>query len=171
MLTHCIRQGLRAILQLHSGLQRGKKDQIGMAESMIAEHVSGPSQFAYDIRPPIHVAPDEKKCCPDIVSGKNFQQTKSVRIVGTIVISQRQLLGSRLQPSERPAIPLPGWGHRLVAGNNGRCHNTSPEGEATHSAAIVNRFSVPLRLCGENRGYSSLNCARRSAGISCHAKP
>ena len=171
MLSHRIAQRLLAISQLHPGLSRGSKNQIGMAEGMIRDHVPSPHQFERDIRPLPHKAPDDEKCCLHILPGKNLQQTQSVRVVGTIVVSQRQLLGSTLDPSKRSPKPLPRRRLGLIAHSNRRYSNTSPQGEATHDAAIVNCFSVPLGLCGENGGYYSLNCAQSSAGISCHAKP
>ncbi len=93
MLSHRIRQRLLAISQLHSRLARRSKDQIGMAKSMIADDMPSPRQLARDIGSLFHVAPDEKKCRLYVVSGKNFEQTKSVRIVRTVVVGQCELPG------------------------------------------------------------------------------
>jgi len=171
MLSRGICQCQLAILQLHPSLHRGSKNQIGMAEGMIADGVPGSHQLAHEVRPPIHVPPDEKKCCAHVVPGKNVQHMQSVRVVGAIVVSQRQLPGPRFESGKGSAIPLPGRCHGLIANCTGCDGNTNRKGGATHNAAIVNCFSAPLCLRSENRGYSSLNCARRSGGISCHAKP
>ena len=49
MLPHRIRQRLLAISQLHLGLPRRSKDQIGMAKSMIADDMPRTHQLARDI--------------------------------------------------------------------------------------------------------------------------
>ena len=147
MLSHRIHQGQLAIPQLHRGLARRSKDQIRMAESMIANHVSCLNQLTCDIRPLLHVAPDQKKCCLHVVPGQNLQQTQRVWVVRTIVESQRQLPGSPLQPGKSPTTPLPGRRHRLVASRDGRCcYETRADDEATHNVAIVNCFSASVTL-------------------------
>src|SRR5208282_6669825 len=122
--------------------------------SMIADNMSSLRQLTHDVRPLPDVASDKKKSCSHIVPGKNFQQTKSVRVVGAIVISQRQLPGSSLQSGKRPPIPLPPRRHGLIARRNSRDGKTGPEGKPTHNAAIVNRFSVPrYQRCWHLRCY------------------
>src|ERR1700732_4573423 len=98
-----------------------------MAESMVADHVPGLSQLAHDIRPLLHVAPDKKKRCLHIMLGKGFEQAKRMRVIRTIVVSQRQLPASRFESGKRLPIPLPPRSHRLVAESNRRYRNTSPE--------------------------------------------
>ncbi len=65
---------------------------------MVSNHVSGLYQFANDVRSLLHVAADQEKCCVDIVPGQHFQQAQGVRIVGPVIVSERQLF-RRPRPS------------------------------------------------------------------------
>jgi hypothetical protein len=147
MRSRRIRQDLLTILQLRLRLARRRKDQIRMAESMIANNVSCPHQLEGDIRPLLDIAPDQKKCCLHVVSSQNLQQTQGVWVVRTIVESQRQLPGSPLQPGKSPTIPLPGRSHGLVASRDSRGRSeTCADDQATHNVAIVNCFSASVTL-------------------------
>src|SRR5271155_133632 len=115
-----------------------------MAESMIANHVSSPHHLAHDIRPLLYVAPNEKKRCLHVVPREHVEQMQRVRVVRTIVESQSQLLGSRLEPGKSPAIPLPTRPHTLIPSNNRGHSSTSSDDQAAQHVAIVNCFSVPL---------------------------
>ena len=69
-----------------------------MGEGMVSDHVSGFHQFANDVRPLLHVAADQEKCGVNIVPGQDFQQAQGVRIVGPVIVSERQLFRPRPSP-------------------------------------------------------------------------
>ncbi len=58
MLSQRVSQGLLAIPQLHPGRVRGGEDQIGMAKSMVADHVPRPYHFPCEIGTLLHKAPN-----------------------------------------------------------------------------------------------------------------
>ena len=86
-----------------------------MIEGMVPDHMPGFHQLANNIRTLLRVAADQEKCGVDIVPGKDFQQAQGMRIVGPVVISERQLLRPAAQPGEGTAEPLPGRRHGLIA--------------------------------------------------------
>src|ERR1700733_5224522 len=114
-----------------------------MAKSMIANHVASASQLACNVWPLFHKAANKKKCRLHIVLGEYFQQTKSMRIVGTIVVSQGQLFGLGLQPGERFSIPLATWGHALVARSDSCRSKTCTEDETTRQCHDADRGTRP----------------------------
>ena len=90
---------------------------------MVPDHVSGLHQFTNNVGALLDVTADQKKCGMNIMPGQDFQQTQSMRIVGAVIVSERQLFLAALQPGERPSEQLPGWRHGLVAhgGSGGDC--------------------------------------------------
>src|SRR3954466_9824776 len=116
-----------------------------MSKSVVSDHMPSFHQFANDVGTLLHVAADKEKCGLNIVPSQDFQEALSVRIVGTVVESERQLLGSAGQPSESPAKPLPRRGHRLIARGTSSSDCSSGKDTAVHVAAIVNageRFQI-----------------------------
>src|SRR5205809_7885459 len=65
-----------------------------------------------------------------------------MRVIGAIVIRERQLLRSAPQPSERPSIPLPGWSHRLVCSSCDCC--SSGKSEAQHGDILIGSLQLPI---------------------------
>src|ERR1700724_3186988 len=112
-----------------------------MVERVIANHVSGAYQLARNVWPLFHIATNKKKCRLHIVLGEHFQQTKSMRVVGTVVVSQGQLFGLRLQPGEGSSVPLPPRRHALVAPRDSGRSKTRTEDEATRKFHDTNRVS------------------------------
>ena len=74
---------------------------------MIAHNVASLNNFAGDVRTLLHIAPDQKKSCLHAMPGENFQQSQSVRIIGAVVVGQRNLPRAARQSSESSPIPLP----------------------------------------------------------------
>ena len=48
-------------------------------------------QFTNNVRALLDVTADQEKCGVNIVPGQDFQQTQSMRIVGPVIVSERQL--------------------------------------------------------------------------------
>ena len=80
-----------------------------MSEGVVPDHMSGLHQFANDVRPLLHIASDQKKRGVNIVPGQNVQQAQGVRIVGPIIVGERQLLRSAAQSGE-------GWPNHCPVG-------------------------------------------------------
>src|SRR5438046_10657118 len=68
-----------------------------------------------------------------------------MRVIGAIVIRERQLLRSAPQPSERPSIPLPGWSHRLVSSSCDCC--SGGKSEAEHEDILIGSLQLPMDSC------------------------
>ena len=103
---------------------------------MVADNVSGPENFAGDLRTLLHIASDQKKSRMHIMPGEDFQQAQRVSIIGTVVVRQRNLSRPARQSRERFSIPLPRRRHRLVTGGDrGRGGNGS-QGEREHEGIV-----------------------------------
>jgi hypothetical protein len=138
MLANRILQCRAAFGELPPDFSLAFKNQQGMRESMIADNVAGLDNLAHDIRTLSHVASDQKKSCLHAMLGESFEQAQRVRIVGTIVISQRQLPRARSQSYESSSIPLPGRRHGLITrSSSGRSRDGTGQSKAKH-ARIVN---------------------------------
>ena len=108
-------QSAITIFELRLEFLRTLESQQRMSEGVVSDDVSGFHQFANDVWTLLHVAPDQKKCGVNIVPRQYFQQAQSMRIVGTVIVSKRQLLRSAAQPGKCTAKPLPGRRHGLIA--------------------------------------------------------
>src|SRR5258705_8167381 len=86
-----------------------------MGEGVVSDNMSSLHQFTNDVRPLLHVAPDQKKRCVKIVPGQHVQQALGMGVVGPVIVSKRQLLGLAAWPGEGTAKPLAGRRQRLVA--------------------------------------------------------
>src|SRR5258708_30637446 len=86
-----------------------------MGEGVVSDNMSSLHQFANDVRPLLHVAPDQKKRGVKIVAGQHVQQALGMGVVGSVIVRKRQLLGLAAWPGEGTAKPLAGRRHRLVA--------------------------------------------------------
>ena len=86
-----------------------------MGQCVIANHVSGSHEFAHDVGALFCIASDHKVRCFRVVASENFQQTKLRGIVGSIVISESELLCSGRETGEGAAVPLARRRHRLIA--------------------------------------------------------
>src|SRR4029077_15866049 len=100
-----------------------------MGEGVVSDNMSSPHQFTNDVRPLLHVAPDQKKRCMNIVPGQHVQQALGMGVFGPVIVSKRQLLGLAAWPGEGTAKPLAGRRHRLVArGGSGGSSGSGGEG-------------------------------------------
>jgi len=109
-----------------------------MAEGVIADSMTRPHQLAHDVRPLSYETANDKKRRPHIMLGQNVQQTQRVRIIGAIVVCERQLLGPMAEPGEGAPVPLPRGRHSLVT--SGRCcPGTRDSGQDIEHEGIVNR--------------------------------
>ena len=99
-----------------------------MREGVVANNVSRSGDRARNVRPLLHVASDQEKRGMHPVPRQQFQQAQRVRIVGAIVVSQRDLPRAARQSRERPAIPLTRRRHGLIARSR-RCHGGSCPGD------------------------------------------
>ena len=97
------------------------EDQKRMGEGVIADDVAGFDDFAGEFRTLLDVASDQKKSRLYAVFGEDFEQAQRVRVVGAVVIGQRDLARAARQAGESFAQPLSGRGHGLVAGGNRGC--------------------------------------------------
>ena len=88
----CISQRALTIFELCSEFAPTPESEQGMSKGVVPDHMSGFHQFANNVGTLLHVTSDEEKCGVNIVPGQDIQQALSMRIVGTVVISERQLL-------------------------------------------------------------------------------
>ena len=77
-----------------------------MSEGVVADDVAGLDDFADDFRTLLDVASDQKKSCVHVVLGEDFQQAQGVRIVGAVVVGERDLARAARQSGEGLPIPL-----------------------------------------------------------------
>ena len=128
MLASGVTQSLIAMLQLGARFRSRGENQIGMREGVIANDVSCLNQLSHNVGPLLHVLADSKESSAYVLFGQDIEQAQGMRIIGTIVVSKRNLFRSRLQSNKGLSIPLAGGSHRLVArGARGR---DSTQGEA-----------------------------------------
>ena len=113
-----------------------------MREGMIADNVAGLDNLAHDVRTLLHVASNQKKSCVNPVPGEDLQQTQGVRIVGAVVVSQRNLARSARQSRESASIPLPRRRHGLITRrSSSRSRDGTGQSKPKH-AGIVNGLIV-----------------------------
>jgi len=62
-----------------------------MSEGVIADDVAGSNDFAGEIGTLLDVASDKKESCANIVFREDFEQVRSVRVVGAIVVGESDL--------------------------------------------------------------------------------
>jgi len=74
---------------------------------VVPNHVSQVDELAHNIAPLGDVAADEKERSLDAVSGKNLQEAERVRVVGTIIVGERQLARTTPKTNQASPIPLP----------------------------------------------------------------
>ena len=92
VLAYRIGQGTRASFKLSSYLACGLEGKQGMRERVIPNYVPSLCHLARDVRPLLHKASDQEKRSADIVPCQNLQQAQRVRIVGAVIVGQRELL-------------------------------------------------------------------------------
>src|SRR5438094_8619802 len=88
-----------------------------------------------------------------------------MRVIGAIVIRERQLLRSAPQPSERPSIPLPGWSHRLVCSRCDCC--SGGKSEAQHGDILIGSLQLPI----DSRTIDYRNSGFTFSSIAASGKP
>src|SRR5438876_4708836 len=88
-----------------------------------------------------------------------------MRVIGAIVIRERQLLRSAPQPSERPSIPLPGWSHRLVSRSCDCC--SGGKSEAQHGDILIGSLQLPI----DSRTIDYRNSGLTFSSIAPSGKP
>src|ERR1035441_11077884 len=89
-----------------------------MRESVGAYNMASLDDLTRDLGTLAHVTSDQKKSCAHVVFRQYLEQAQRVRIVGPVVIGERELLGAARQAREGAAIPLPGGPHRLISGGD-----------------------------------------------------
>ncbi len=104
---------------------------------MISDYMTRLPYFANDIWPLSYVPANQKEGGVDIVICQHVEKTKRVRIVGTVVIRERQLLRIGVYSSESFAVPLRGRRHGLV--RRGRSDTDSSGGAqgAEHGGIVM----------------------------------
>src|ERR1700680_4614504 len=98
-----------------------------MSEGVIPDHMPVSYQLSHDVRALLNIASDQEKSSADIVPGQNFQQVQSVRIIGPVIIGERQLLRRAAQPSKDTPEPLTSRRHGLVSGSGGSGGSSTDE--------------------------------------------
>lgn len=84
-----------------------------MIPSVIADGMSSLDNAANDVRPLLHVFSDQEERCLRAMLREHIEQLAGVRIVGPIVIGQRQSPRSLRQSDEAAAIKLRRRQHRM----------------------------------------------------------
>ena len=112
-----------------------------MREGVVADNVAGLDDFAGDFRTLPHIASNQKKSRVHVVLGENFQQAQRVRIVGAVVVGQRDLPRSARQSREGSPIPLPRRRHGLITRGNGGRGGDGSQGEGEHAGIVNCRLS------------------------------
>ena len=113
---------------------------------MITNDVASPNDLACDVGTLLHEAADQEKSCMHIVAGKDLQQAQGVRIVGTIIIGERDLLAAASQAGECAPVPLPRGRHRLISCSDGAERRATSQDKAEH-AGIVSDCRMQIGEC------------------------
>ncbi len=103
---------------------------------MVSDNVTGSNNFPRDVRTLPHVAPNQEKSRRNAVPRKDFEQSQTVRIIGTVVIGQRNLARAPRQPSKSPPIPLPRRRHRLISRCNSSRGGNASQGKRKHEGIV-----------------------------------
>ncbi len=62
-----------------------------MRERMISHHVPGFHKIAHDVGALLHIPANEEKRGPHILPRQNLHQSQRIRIVGAVVVGERDL--------------------------------------------------------------------------------
>src|SRR5258707_9192050 len=115
-----------------------------MRKGMIADHVSASDNFSRNVRPPLHILPNQKKSGAYLVFAQDVEQPQRVRIIRPVVKREGEALAT-WRSAERSPEPLPHRRHGLVSGRNGRTGRSgSGDGDAKHGG-IVNAPDRAIR--------------------------
>ena len=124
-----------------------------MGEGVIADGVACMDDFAGEIGTLLNVASDEKESCVNIVFGEDFEESRSVRIVGTIVIGESELARAVRESGESFAIPLAGGRHGLVGRYcGGREGCGAGQGESEHVGIVIGLLNADFQFPIVERG-------------------
>jgi len=150
-----------AFFQLNAGLDCARHDQVGMSKGVISDDVAGFEEIAHDVRPALHIAPNQEKSSVHTIFLQNFHQAQGMRIVGPIVIGERNLLADGRGAHERRTEALGPWRHRLVGSDTCGGHGNSGANERTkHGAAIVNPRRTSVRVDSALENFEpTMGCA------------
>jgi hypothetical protein len=139
MLADCVGNCVPAIQNLpaNSRIRLNRKQR--MSECVIANYVAALNNFLRNIRPLFHEASNQKERCADVVSAQNVQQSQGVRIIRSVVESERKVSVCDRRSAECPAKPPPRRRHGLISSRNSRTGSSgSGYGKAKHGG-ILNR--------------------------------
>jgi len=124
----------KLLVNLCGALQR----QQGMCERVVADYVARLGDLSGDFPALLDVASDHKKSCVHVVFREDFEKTQSVRIVGTVVVSERDLFGTARKAREGAAVPLAGGRHGLESrGSKCGCSGGSGEHGSKHARIVM----------------------------------
>src|ERR1700746_3730324 len=169
-LSGSVFDGANASLQLGTSFAAVFKDQIGMREGVVADHMASLHDLVHNVGPLLHEAADHEECGLYVMLCQNFQQPECVRVIRAIVVSQSHLLGSAGQARKSSAVPLPSRRQGLVSRHT-RCGDCSRSDErpehpghfkSSHWSLVVGRWqnqSLTLKR--------HLNAHRKSHGVHC----
>src|SRR5437667_7527450 len=107
-----------------------------MRKRVIANNVAALLHLQCDVGPLPNVASDHEKSRMNVVLRENIEQMQRVRIVWSVVKSQRNLLGPSRQATKGPAKPLACRRHGLISG--GESGNASSSEDRNEHSWIVN---------------------------------
>src|SRR5580700_4220002 len=114
MLSDGVFEGRAAGGEFLANFSRAFESQERMCEGVVADDVAGLDDFAGELGALLDIPSDQKKSRADVVLGEDLQQAQRVRVVGTIVVGQGELLCAARQAGEGAAVPLSGGRHGLV---------------------------------------------------------
>ena len=101
---------------------------------MVPDYVSTTGDFGNDVRSLADVTADEKERGMNVMAGENIEQMESVRIVGSIVEGQGNLLRAARAAAKSASKPLAGGGHGLVS--SGGCCDYGRSGDSRVQARL-----------------------------------
>ena len=123
--------------EFHSGPGFRGKNQVGMGKRVIPHHMSQINNLTHNIRSLCDIAANQKESSVHAVSGKNVQKAEGMRVVWTIIVGECELARATRKTNQASPIPLSLGGHRLIAGDKGRCARGAADDVADHHAPIV----------------------------------
>ena len=102
--------------------------------------------FTRNIRPLLHISPNQKESRFHIFLRQGVQQSQRMRFIRPVVVSQRQRSLRRAFSGKRPPIPLPRRCHGLISSENRSHANRAPYGPK-HRHVIVNVRQAQASCC------------------------
>src|SRR5664280_3383500 len=110
-----IKDGLPGLHKLAAQLGHLFKDQVRMAPRVAANGVTGGNQGARNLGLLLNVLSDEEKRCLHAVAFQHFDHAPGIRIVGPVIVGERQQARAGPEANECSAVDLRGGRHGVVA--------------------------------------------------------